>query len=743
MDAHNPIKKNSYVFLTAFFLLSNLYGLFLVLLLAWTGSRILDEFLAFLCIPIFYAIFKYSRPVYLYSLLMIMFTCSWSLKYLVSAGHYTSALITTTIILFALIVAGELIQFSIRKQQQVEEAYHALVDHSLQGLLIFQEQRIVFANQAIADMSGYTTDELLALSPEGIKALIHPDDRELAWQRQKDRIQGKSVPERYEIRLIHKNGEIYWVELHGNLIEYQGEPSVQTALIDITKRIQAREALKHQERLHSEAQRIAHLGHWESCIQTNRLNWSDETYRIFGLTPQAFDSTRDAFIERVHPEDREMLKMAVRDTLNNKIPYRIDHRIIRPDGDVRFVHERAEIEYSDEGEPIRMVGTVLDITERKRAEQALSENEETLRVMLNAIDDLIVLLTPDGRIVSANIFFEHYFDTALDHLIGVNVFSQFPPEAAAIREEKLNEAVRTKKTIHHTDKDDPNKIFDVQLSPIIDEKSNVYLVLIYAQDITERIMIEEQFHHSQKIEAITQLAGGIAHNLNNILTGVIGNLALAKMKPADETASYIDKAKDASSRAAELVSELLSYSLKMDVKLQPVDLNIIVDEVFRLVREMVDRHTEIEVRTDRALPRINADASQINSVLLNLCVNARDAIDDVIQGKVTPERSEDRFIITIETKTAEIDRQYGENHSYAKSGRYATVTISDNGSGMDSETKNRIFDPFFTTKELDKGTGLGLSSAYGTIQQHGGWIDVESTPGKGSSFSIYLPAIES
>ncbi|MFH1743777.1 MAG: PAS domain S-box protein, partial [bacterium] len=258
----------------------------------------------------------------------------------------------------------------------------------------------------------------------------------------------------------------------------------------------------------------------------------------------------------------------------------------------------------------------------------------------------------------------------------------------------------------------------------------------------ERERLEGELRQAQKMEAIGQLAGGVAHDFNNLLTGIIGNISLAEMDASDEALECLAAAQDAADRAAILVQQLLAFSRKSRLEFKTVNLNRVVDEVSRLARQTIDRRIEIAAQTEENLPNVLADSTQMNSVLMNLCVNARDAISEVMQGRIAPERRGDQFMIKIETNSITVDQGYCEKYSYASPGRFVVLSVSDNGSGMDEEIQSRVFEPFFTTKELGKGTGLGLASTYGIVKQHDGWINISSRVGEGTTFSIYLPVAE-
>ena len=250
------------------------------------------------------------------------------------------------------------------------------------------------------------------------------------------------------------------------------------------------------------------------------------------------------------------------------------------------------------------------------------------------------------------------------------------------------------------------------------------------QDITERRQLEEQLFHSQKMEAIGQLAGGIAHDFNNILSAIIGygSLMVMKMGQDDPHRQYADQILAAADRAADLTRSLLAFSRKQLINPQPVDLNQIVRRTDRFLHRIIGEDIDLKIPLSKEVLTVNADSGQIEQVLMNLAANSRDAMPS-------------GGTLSIMTEVADLDADFIRTHGYGGPGRYARLSISDSGAGMDETTRKRLFEPFFTTKEVGKGTGLGLSIVYGIIKQHNGYINVYSEPGEGTTFNIYLPLI--
>jgi PAS domain S-box-containing protein len=254
--------------------------------------------------------------------------------------------------------------------------------------------------------------------------------------------------------------------------------------------------------------------------------------------------------------------------------------------------------------------------------------------------------------------------------------------------------------------------------------------LVLANDVTERLKLEDQLRQAQKMEAVGLLAGGVAHDFNNVLTAIIGygNLLQMKMEPADPLRTYAEHILSSSQRAAELTQSLLTFSQKQTVNLLPLELNSTVLRVEKLLKRLIREDIELSTELTVGAAMVLANSIQLEQVLMNLVTNARDAMP---KGGT----------LTISTSFMTLDASFVSDHGYVQAGPYVKLTIADTGAGMDDQTRERIFEPFFTTKTMGKGTGLGLATTYGIIKQHKGFIDVESTPGAGTAFHIYLPLI--
>ncbi len=266
---------------------------------------------------------------------------------------------------------------------------------------------------------------------------------------------------------------------------------------------------------------------------------------------------------------------------------------------------------------------------------------------------------------------------------------------------------------------------------LVNDEGDVVAVASMVHDVTERVSLQQQLLHAQKLEAVGTLAGGVAHDFNNLLTTILGNLNLARMQlgPSHAVARGLSDAETAAERAAELTRQLLGFSRKSPAEIRPVQINERLEEAIELFRHSLPARVEVRADLDDGLWEVAADAGQIGQVVMNLCLNARDAVGE-------------SGVVRITTANRSLDREFRRTRAWVRSRDYVEIAVSDNGAGMDQKTLERIFEPFFTTKPVDKGTGLGLATAYGIVENHGGGLEVESAPGEGATFRVWLPRYE-
>jgi PAS domain S-box-containing protein len=424
-----------------------------------------------------------------------------------------------------------------------------------------------------------------------------------------------------------------------------------------------------------------------------------------------------------------------------------------PDGRVTWCSTSKAPLRDDQGRIIGTFGISKDITDRKLADAARRNQENELTTIFENAPFMMLLLDQEGRVRRGNGLASNFMDAQSTGLIGRSMGEALgcrhelkDPRGCQHSEQCQQCILHMQVQACHENGQSQHQVeaslfrrfggkdqnFTLRISTAKVTVGNDPMVLLSIQDITEHKKLEEQLRHIQKMEAIGTLAGGVAHDFNNFLTAIIGFATLAKMKmPVDDpNGRAINQILSASERATHLTHSLLAFSRKQVMSLKPVNLNDLVRRIEKLLGRLIGEDIEMPTRLAADEVFVMADAGQIEQVLMNLVTNARDAL---------PEGG----LIAIITEEAELDEYFVKAHGFGNPGKYALMTVSDNGCGMDEGTRAKIFEPFFTTKELGRGTGLGLSIVYGIVKQHGGYILVYSEPGHGTSFKIYLPLIKS
>ena len=384
---------------------------------------------------------------------------------------------------------------------------------------------------------------------------------------------------------------------------------------------------------------------------------------------------------------------------------------------------------NESGKPYQYVAIRSDITERKRAEEQIREQA----ALLDQAQDAILVRDLDHNILFWNKGAEKIYGWSAEEVLGKNaqelLFKDRSSQFAAARQ-AIVENGEWKGEMHQTRRDGAEIIVESRWTLVRDDEGQPKAILVINTDVTEKRRMEAQFLRAQRMESIGTLAGGIAHDLNNVLSPILMSIDMLQLRCTDDTSrKWFDVLRANAERGGNMVRQVLSFARGVEgerVALQPKHL---IKEIVKILRETLPKSIEINFRVPDDLWIISADATQMHQVLMNLCVNARDAM---------PEGGS----ISIQAENSFVDENYARMHIEATAGRFVVITVSDTGPGMSPEIQGRIFEPFFTTKEMTKGTGLGLSTALSIVKSHGGFINVYSELHRGSQFSIYLPALD-
>ncbi len=483
------------------------------------------------------------------------------------------------------------------------------------------------------------------------------------------------------------------------------------------------------------SQRIATIGDWESDIHHVYLHCSDEVYEILGVPPGTPALVAETFSARIHPDDLQSVHQCQQTLSPSLKRIAFDHRIIRPDGEIRHVQQRSELILDDAGRPAQVIGTIQDITEQKAAEASLLASQERFKLVAKTIGDVIWDWNLRSDIIWRSDGFENTFGLAASEADELQtIWERLIHEDDRHRIECSLQAAIDGSDQTWTDeyrvlrRDGSYAVVEDRAQIVRDAAGKAVRMVGGVRDLTERRNFEARLLRSQRMESIGVLAGGIAHDLNNILAPILMSIDILKQDSCGKeyTHRMLEIVRASAQRGADLVRQVLTFSRGADGESIAVSFRHLFQELESIVKETFPSNITIEFNAASSLWPVMGDASQFHQVLLNLAVNARDAMP--LGGT-----------LSFEARNRSIDAPPSGIDAAMPAGSYVELVVTDTGTGMTPEVRDRIFEAFFTTKGEGKGTGLGLASVHAIIQKYRGFVNVASEVGVGTTFRIYFP----
>ncbi|MCW5958934.1 MAG: PAS domain S-box protein [Pyrinomonadaceae bacterium] len=621
-----------------------------------------------------------------------------------------------------------------------EEMFRIVAETASDGILTMDRScKIHFVNNAAASIFGYRREEMIGMDCSELfdrvfsELLIQGLDQYIKDGIRPDYWSGK------EFTGYRQDKSSVELEVSLGAAADSDYPNITAIVRDIGFRKQAAAKIKTSEAMLARAQRIAHVGSWDWDLRKDQITWSDEHFRIFGSDVRDGPVSYEFFEQSIHPAYKQTVKEAVENSLKTGEPFNVVFHIIRNDnGEQRIVHSLGETKLDEEGKPIFASGTIQDITEFREIEAKLMESENRYRLLAESMPQQVWTALPDGTMDYANSrWVESYgdFQTAASSGYENVVHPGDIDEYLKSYQKAIENGIPFENESRLGKKNSEYRWHLIRCFPMRDSDGNIVKWLGTNTDIhdlktaqVELKKTQDQLRQSQKLESIGRLAGGIAHDFNNMLTAINGysSLILKHIDSDNPIEWQVAEIKRAGERSAKLTHQLLAFSRQQVLKPEILDINKIIDETSQMLRRLVSENIDLQIKTARETGMVQVDPGQLTQVIVNLAINACDAMPN--GGK-----------LVIETANAELDDHYPEKHFLAKREGYVMIAVHDTGIGMDNETMDHIFEPFFTTKEVGRGTGLGLATVHGIVSQSGGVIRVYSELNKGTTFKLFFP----
>jgi hypothetical protein len=588
------------------------------------------------------------------------------------------------------------------------------------------DKRVVDVNDTLLNLVGYSRDELLS-GRVPWASLTAP-----AWSdvdaRAIEQLTTTGVAGLREKEFLRKDGTHVPV-LAGSAMLGGGTTQCISFVLDLTERKEAERGRRDAERRAQRMVESATVGMWTLDQEGRTTFMNARMANIFGV--EAADAVGTSFEQFLAPQDWPDAGERLTDRKAG-VSSAHEQRFRKPDGSVGVLWVEGSPIYDDRGRYDGVLGIVTDITERRRAEEALRTSETRYRLMFDKSPLPKWMYDAETlRFLDVNEATLREYGYSRDEFLAMTIKDIRPPEdVPALLEAERQVELLPKFGVWRLRKKS-GEIIQVELTKHTFTLGDRVTRLAVGRDVTERLRLEEQLRQSQKMDAVGRLAGGVAHDFNNVLSVILsyGEMLLGDMKPGDPVRADIEEIHKAGKRATDLTRQLLMFSRQQVLAPKVLDLNDVLTSMDKMLQRILGADVDLVSLPTQPLGRVRADPSNIEQVIMNLVVNARDAMPT--GGK-----------LTMETDNVVLDDAYAQAHLGVKPGPHVMLAVSDTGTGIDKATLARIFEPFFTTKESGKGTGLGLSTVFGVVQQSGGSVWVYSEVGHGTTFKVYLPRVD-
>lgn len=605
-----------------------------------------------------------------------------------------------------------------RSRATFERAAIGMADVSVEG-------RFLRVNDKLCEITGYSREELLERSTTD---LTLPEDRAHGHRALGELLASNSAAHAIDVRIRRRDGTDIWADIAATVVQSSAdEPLYYVAVFsDITQRKHAEAQLIESEQRFALALKAGRFGVWDYDVVADRLVWDQEMFRMYGVREQDFSGAVDAWQSGVHPDDRARAQAELAAALQGSRDFHTEFRVRWPTGEERDIEAHAVVQRNAAGAALRMTGVNRDVTERKQSDRRIAEQA----ALIDEASSAFIVRDLEHRVLFWSRGAEELFGWTMAEAVGQRLDLLLQPDGA--RFTKAFAAVLSDGhwagELTKVTKAGLRVAVDVRWTLRRDALGQPMAVLGVDTDITERKKLEQQFLRAQRMESIGTLAGGVAHDLNNALLPIIMSIDLLKASlPDRDSQELLATIGSSAQHGAEMVRQLLSFARGVEGQRVEVQVRHLVREIEKIVRDTFLKSVAVRTDVEPGLWMVIGDPTQIHQVLMNLCVNARDAMPD--GGN-----------LVITAANVELDAQYAAANLDVVPGPYVRIQVEDSGMGIPASVLEKIFDPFFTTKEVGKGTGLGLSTTLAILKSHGGFIRVYSEPGRGSKFTLFLPA---